>query len=550
MADLRKSRAPVHNKTLADLLQDSKWKLKTLFHVVSFPGEGSEEGKGGNPANEPLDSATLLVMVKSQVQSDRHLKRLADYCSFPRGFPIVWYRASGEIVSFGFYPKFDNDKALPVVKMENFKGAREIRFFRKWSGFLSMVVPVRSPRDPSRTCWTVTSKNSAIYVDGQTRERGRGHLLESAWGRRPSGTEAGDERGTGSSSAAAGSPVSHAASGGAPQAPAGSTKGASLEEEMATLTVQGLQRDEAESREAMGSFVGDAKEIWERQISGALLAELGKEQISLCAETMSEWDQTHGAQVLTNCAIVTAVGRGAASWMADRASFVEYEDILGVSDFCRRFNVPVDEPILVEGSEKVQLFIQKLEEHRDFMTEATFQSQVLRPLGLRHDSPHGQVLGDVLEGLVLHCWSTTGGSSQDPEAHLTRTTLKYKFPNYTCRTFGLREVLGHGLALDSPSAFSRYQAYVSTWCYTEEGRTFWLNFLFACGLFVAKGRAPKLDNDLVGYHIRVADYTLSELRRLSTSTEFGLRGLEGPLASVRRDFPGAAAAAVSNLGES
>ncbi|CAK0826715.1 unnamed protein product [Prorocentrum cordatum] len=128
-------------------------------------------------------------MVKSQVQSDRHLKRLADYCSFPRGFPIVWYRASGEIVSFGFYPKFDNDKALPVVKMENFKGAREIRFFRKWSGFLSMVVPVRSPRDPSRTCWTVTSKNSAIYVDGQTRERGRGHLLESAWGRRPSGTE-------------------------------------------------------------------------------------------------------------------------------------------------------------------------------------------------------------------------------------------------------------------------------------------------------------------------------------------------------------------------
>ncbi|CAD7958613.1 unnamed protein product, partial [Amoebophrya sp. A120] len=46
----------------------------------------------------------------------------------------------GEVVSYGFYPKFDNDTALPKIKLEDYANAEKLSFFRKWSGFLSMVV--------------------------------------------------------------------------------------------------------------------------------------------------------------------------------------------------------------------------------------------------------------------------------------------------------------------------------------------------------------------------------------------------------------------------
>ncbi len=254
LSDLNRSNAPVHKK-LASLIETKKWRLKTLFHKVQFDNEQLQVTQLDNDKG----SDVYLVMVKSV--SDIDLKKLGEEHGFPRGFPIVWHQSDSSVVSFGFYPKFDNDKALPSIKAENFQKATKITFFRKWSGFLSMVIPIKLPNNKG-IFWTVTSKNSCHFSDLNV-----------------------------------------------------TTTNANIPSETAYL-----------SNDRSGiSFVQDAYEIWAKQMSPELLQAMADNNTCLCAETMSERDQCHGARVFRNCAIVTAVGKGAGSWMKDRETFVEYE---------------------------------------------------------------------------------------------------------------------------------------------------------------------------------------------------------------------------------
>ncbi len=173
----------------------------------------------------------------------------------------------------------------------------------------------------------------------------------------------------------------------------------------------------------------------------------------------------------------------------------------------------------MEGGALVQNFLKLLDKYRDQLCETSFQEEILKPLKLSQSSLHKEVLGDTLEGLVLHCFSPAENSPQT----LVKQILKYKFPNYTCRTFALREILGRNVALDSHAAFASYKQYVGHWCYTEEGKRYWLDFLCACGLFVAQRKIAPKPGDLVGFHIRVADFTQQELKNRSSADNMSLR---------------------------
>ncbi|CAD7962474.1 unnamed protein product [Amoebophrya sp. A25] len=561
LRDLSTSRAPIH-RTLVDLIQDSRHRLKVFAHRVIFPPE------------EQLPPAHYVMMVRGN--ADFELKKLGEKYGFPRGFPLVYRPGGGsvglgwegedlpdliseeevstpasglkgkkekkqaktnkissknqqassskkasspgsgganaedlaEIVSYGFYPKFDNDTALPKVRLEDYANAERVTFFRKWSGFLSMIVAFQVGK---RSFWTATSKNSC------------------AWD---------------------------------------------------------------------SDFVQDAARLWTKVVTPALVARMAKDKLCLCAETMSFNDQAHGARVLLESVIVTSLGIGTGSSSAetsgsggpttlyygpgptlhgnasvatlppptaltmveegmnpendvnnarvvangngkmtehlhlgqetealssasasssspsalvgtaeqgspdsipagteDSSQFVRYADLTELSTFCQEYALPHDPPVVLNGKEAIQQFLNAVNNARDYLTEEKL-GQILKAFSLPFKSLHTQILGDVLEGLVLHCFSpaaSSSGNSSSSSASATQTgaqstamlkkqTIKYKFPNYTCRTFGLRTILGEKIALDSPKALAEYRSYTQRWCYSEAGRSFWLSFLCACGM--------------------------------------------------------------------
>lgn len=101
-----------------------------------------------------------LVIVRGV--HDRILVELGRKYGFPRGFPILW-SPNNYIRYFGFLPKFENDKRqeeaddnLINIDIQN------IRFFKKWSGFLGQLLVWEYG---GMRYWTVCSKNSANYDD-------------------------------------------------------------------------------------------------------------------------------------------------------------------------------------------------------------------------------------------------------------------------------------------------------------------------------------------------------------------------------------------------
>ncbi len=433
----------------------------------------------------------ILVMVRGN--SDFILRKLGDKYGFPRGFPLVWRplapgAASGDgtsmpnLVSYGFYPKFDNDNAggvpsalLATSTEGNSKGALDrLLFFRKWSGYLSMLLAVALKRSD------VLAYAAALGPSGEyDRERRRAALRLLA----------------------------------------GSASGSSEDSQ-----IVGWTATTKNSADNSSSFVRDARRIWNdvlRNIQGAsatgaettkkLFAQMLANNVSVCAETMSWEDQCHGARVLKETPVVTAVASGCASTASSSSSssaapvdnkptFVKYADVSEISAFCATFQLPCDAPVHVEGVAAVQRFLRALERERDFMTETRFGA-LLDTQGIDGSgtsgggSLHAQVLGDTLEGLVLHCY-------QGKE----KTTIKYKFPNYTVRTFGLRQALAFGSdnegAFDNdntggmtsqllgPRATTHFEDYASRWCASDAGRRYWLRFLSYCAMSDA-GKIPE-----------------------------------------------------------
>lgn len=389
LKDLAAARAPIL-RTLAEILSNTKHRLKVHFHEVVV-----EE-------DEEFFEKPWIVMIQGVV--DFEMKKLGEKYGFPRGFPLLWYEEDARIVSFGFYPKFDNDTALPKIRLSDFDSAHRITFFRKWSGFLSMVLGFKLRRSP---------------------------VLRSS-GRSSKPSKNGDD--------------------------------------CYFYTVTSKNSCDFDS-----PFVRDAQRIWARCLSQRAVQHLADAEKCVCAETMSSHDQTHGARVLKESVIVTAVGKGCSSRDDFGHAFVEYASLDDVSAFCQDYKLPSDQPVNIEGADLVKKFLTEINLHRDYMTEEKF-SEILASLKLPAESLHKQVLGDVLEGLVLHCFS-----AGKKNAASQKQILKYKFPNYTCRTFALRTIMGGSSlrggdpggdparVLKSQEAMAAFREYVGKWCYSDEG---------------------------------------------------------------------------------
>ncbi|CAD7958616.1 unnamed protein product, partial [Amoebophrya sp. A120] len=99
---------------------------------------------------------------------------------------------------------------------------------------------------------------------------------------------------------------------------------------------------------------------------------------------------------------------GSTSSSPSSSKFVHYADLQELSTFCLNYHLPHDPPIIIEGKRLVQEFLQKLTAGRDYMTENNL-IKILSGLRLETRSFHQEVLGDVLEGLVLHCFTKVEG---------------------------------------------------------------------------------------------------------------------------------------------
>ncbi len=106
---------------------------------------------------------------------------------------------------------------------------------------------------------------------------------------------------------------------------------------------------------------------------------------------------------------------------------------------------------------------------------------------------HAAFSGDVLEGLVLVM------EDQDGQ----RRVLKYKFPNYTSRTFALRPLISlYGKNLVNRFCAGKFAEFSYNWCVSPEGNSFWLSFLKACAVSLQRDAVQNIDGSS---HIEVAD---------------------------------------------
>ena len=123
---------------LNEILTKSSQKIKIKFYV-------STEDSFGD---------IILVMI---VSNDDHISNaLGKKHNFPRGFPIIWNKSLSTVETFGFYPKFENDKRKKEV--HSFKDVSSIRLNYKYSGFLGQFVAFKHN---GNYCWTTCAKNSA-----------------------------------------------------------------------------------------------------------------------------------------------------------------------------------------------------------------------------------------------------------------------------------------------------------------------------------------------------------------------------------------------------
>ena len=133
---------------LVCLLQKASGETKTktwnklFWEVVKATGEAWFSKLHGTKANFRLThyefGGKLLTIVSGL--NDSKLIAMATAFGCPRGFPIVW-DPSANHCRLRFLPKFANDdEHQKDFGVEHWQKVSHLRFFRKWSGFLTGAV--------------------------------------------------------------------------------------------------------------------------------------------------------------------------------------------------------------------------------------------------------------------------------------------------------------------------------------------------------------------------------------------------------------------------
>eukprot|EP00039_Didymoeca_costata_P024445 m.10298 g.10298 ORF g.10298 m.10298 type:complete len:999 (-) comp4237_c0_seq2:64-3060(-) len=286
---------------------------------------------------------------------------------------------------------------------------------------------------------------------------------------------------------------------------------------------------------ACSSFVDDAIRLFQPFVTDKLLKDMATEQLHLCAEMMSCKDQGHGARVGNETPVVTSLGKGVHLDLktklckAPATGFVEFTGFKDTITYCRKFRLPVDSAILATGDAARSLY-QLLNSAKDSITDTQLEN-ILRDLGKKFSKgefqlikgtvKHENVLGNTLEGLVLHEY--LADSEVKPENIVAgienglTEIVKFKFPAYTVRTMCIRTAIDHKTSLEKFGPF--VDSWAKRWCASPEGRTKWTKFAWECMLLLLHDkRADLVANDedecKVGTHIQLADQVIEHGPRL------------------------------------
>ncbi|CAD7972369.1 unnamed protein product [Amoebophrya sp. A25] len=326
---------------------------------------------------------------------------------------------------------------------------------------------------------------------------------------------------------------------------------------------------------------------------------MAKLRICVCAEAMSVRDEVHGARVLRDSLVTTAVCVGALSLTLRTDDGVRKQDAVQMKEpfavpaqqqtrlaaaadpltlrrFCAAFGLPHEPPVIVADRENVLAFWTALQARKDFLTESKYKEFLednvellqeeeefsfpsggttsTRSQGLeltntmtsctstsgssassgssaillstyaaskgangkslsresryieevfaaaikigedehskchpsakertgssttstfrRSHVDHSEILGDVLEGLVVHFYDKDGGKL---------VTRKQKFPNYVSR-IALREWLKSKGTLVCGSVERKISSFVDKWCITSDGGAWWRRWFLRAAL--------------------------------------------------------------------
>jgi shikimate kinase len=255
-------------------------------------------------------------------------------------------------------------------------------------------------------------------------------------------------------------------------------------------------------------YVVESRDLFRDFLNKKFIDKLIDEKLHICAEMMSLKDQTHGAQVLKPTPVITAICKGTVYDIKnntiddnnDKHKFVIPLPQNKVVELCNQFKLPVDSNISISGQISVNKFLTNLCENRDFMDDNKFEKLITDSKDSSYTIhkgtvTHKEILGNILEGLVLHLTGPKGTK-----------IIKFKFPIYTCRTFFLRELIVKDPELHDYNIIPALNKWCKFWCISDAGAEYWRNImLIACDSI--KNNKIKDDID-IGLHIRASDYAL------------------------------------------
>jgi hypothetical protein len=265
-------------------------------------------------------------------------------------------------------------------------------------------------------------------------------------------------------------------------------------------------------------FVDPATEIIRRFMTPALKQRMIDESLTVCGEFMFKGDQVHGARVLQDTFACTAISQSRAfPSPASKNGPLEFFGHDKMAAMCAEHGIPTCESFSVTGNEACLSALKELSAVRDFATCATVFG-ILTRHGVSNGVSdgftvrHQNVLGEVLEGLVIFI------TNADGEVHI----VKFKLPNYTHRTFCLRDAIKRGCL--QPRAFeAALLAYAKRWVLTPAGSAHWISYLKACSVAHSRGTVSETNSvDEPAYHIRLSDHVndLSDSAKAELASAF------------------------------
>jgi hypothetical protein len=191
-------------------------------------------------------------------------------------------------------------------------------------------------------------------------------------------------------------------------------------------------------------------DLIKEKMTPSLLEKLCAENIHFCGETISRYDQHHGAQTVNEGLITTLVAKG--HWMKKNVAsivstgsidkFITLYDQTSMQQFCLENNLLIDAIFKVTTYPILLDFMIGLNNRRNLITLKSFleywhefETKNLANTEIKMgNTQHDQILGDILEGLIIKLTINKSGV-------MSSKTIKYKFPFYTSRTMLLRQFI-------------------------------------------------------------------------------------------------------------